>query len=38
MRIVSYEAAVLRSRYGPDLKRHRQELDKARKIYEPARD
>jgi len=34
-RIASFEAAVLKSRYGPELKRHRKELAKARETYRP---
>jgi HEXXH motif-containing protein len=34
-RIAPYEATVLRSRYGPDLKRHRKELAEARNTYGP---
>ncbi|MGH7229300.1 MAG: aKG-HExxH-type peptide beta-hydroxylase, partial [Nitrospiraceae bacterium] len=37
-RIVPFERAVFRSRYGPKLKRHRQELAEARKTYGPVRD
>jgi HEXXH motif-containing protein len=34
-RIAPYEVAVRRSRHGPELKRHRQELAHARKTYGP---
>jgi HEXXH motif-containing protein len=37
-RIAPYEASVLRSRYGVELRRYRQELAVARKIYGPVRD
>jgi hypothetical protein len=37
-RIAPYEATVLRSRYGPDLKGHRQELTVARETYGPVRE
>jgi hypothetical protein len=36
-RIAPYEAAVLRSRYGPEFRRHRQELAAARQTYGPVR-
>jgi hypothetical protein len=32
-----FERAVLRSKYGAELKRHRKELGKARKIYKPVK-
>lgn len=35
--IEPYRAAVLRSRFGPVLRRHRQELDEARQRYGPDR-
>jgi len=33
--IAPFEGAVLRSRYGKELKRHRQELAEARQTYGP---
>lgn len=36
--IAPYERAVLRSHYGPELKRHRQELAAAREKYGPVRE
>jgi hypothetical protein len=37
-RIKPFERAVLRSKHGPELKRHRKELTTARKTYGPVRD
>jgi hypothetical protein len=36
-KIMPYEKDVLRSKYGPALCRHREELRRARKTYGPVR-
>jgi len=37
MDAIPFEGAVLRSRYGRELKQHRKELDSARETYGPVR-